>query len=113
MGAWTYCEDGADSCGTPTGIGYVDIVNYGQGEQFDIVFVDAVTGATTMIAFDEDDRLGNEVDGAPTLQGGGAWIYEDGGSDDLSFAMVKIDSEPQTALDTALSGLSLARNRSR
>ena len=113
MGAWTYCEDGVDACGAPTGLGYIDIVDYGQGEQFDIIFVDGATGLTTLVAFDEDDRLGSEVDGAPTLQGGGAWIYEDGSSDDLSFAIVKIDSEPATAMSTAMSTLSAQRNRSR
>lgn len=113
MGAWTYCEDGLEACGAPTGLGYIDVVDYGQGNQFDIIFVDRNTGYTTMIAFDDDDQLGDEVDGAPTFQGGGAWIYDDGRSDDLSFAMVKVENEPQTSVDAALNTLSAQRNRSR
>jgi len=113
MGVWTHCADGVDACGAPTGLGYIDVVDFGQGEQFDIVFVNEATGSTTMVAFDDDDRLGNEVDGAPTLQGGGAWIYEDGSSDDLSFAMVKTGSEPEIAMNAALDTLSTQRNRSR
>jgi PKD repeat protein len=112
MGVWTYCRNGVDACGAPTGLGYIDVVDYGQGHQYDIIFVDGATGLTTMVAFDEDDRLGNEVDGAPTFQGGGAWIYENGGSENLSFAIVKIGSEPQRAMDAALSTLSAQRHRS-
>jgi len=113
MGAWTNCTNGIDACGPPTGLGYIDVVNYGQGDEIDIIFVDKKTGFTTMVAFDDDGELGNEVDGAPTLKGNGAWVYEDGSSDDLSFAMVKTDSEPEIALDMALSTLSTQKNRSR
>lgn len=113
MGVWTHCRNGIDACGAPSGLGYIDVVDYGQGHQYDIIFVDGSTGLTTMIAFDDDDRLGNEVDGAPTFQGGGAWIYANGGSENLSFAIVKIGSEPQLAMDTALSTLSAQRHKSR
>lgn len=113
MGTWTHCTKGVDACGAPTGLGYIDIVNFGQGDQIDIVFVDGKTGNTTMVAFDDDDKLGNEVDGAPTLRGGGAWFYANGSGDDLSFAMVKTAGKPKIAMDTALSALSTQRNRSR
>lgn len=113
MGAWTHCTNGIDACGAPTGLGYIDVVNYGQDDEIDIIFVDKKTGFTTMVAFDDDGELGNEVDGAPTLKGNGAWVYEDGSSDDLSFAMVKTAGKPKIAMDAALSALSTQRNRSR
>jgi len=112
-GAWTHCTKGLDACGAPTGLGYINIVNFGQGDQIEIFFVDSQTGYTTMFAFDEDDKLGNEVDGAPTLEGGGMWFYEDGSGEDLSFVMVKTSGKPKIAMDTALSALSTQRNRSR
>lgn len=111
-GAWTHCAKGLDACGSPTGLGFIDVVNFGQGDGIDVIFVNKA-GETTMVAFDDDDKLGNEVDGAPTLRGSGAWFYENGSSDDLSFAMVKTSGKPEIAIDTALSVLSTQRNRSR
>ena len=112
-GAWTYCSKGLDACGAPTGLGFIDVINYGQGNEIDIAFVDKKTGETTLVAFDDDGKLGEEVDGAPTLKGGGAWFYANGSSDDLSFAMVKTSGNPKIAMDTALSALSTQRNHSR
>ena len=112
-GAWTHCTKGIDACGAPTGLGYIDIVNLGQSNEIDIIFVDGKTGEPTMIVYDDDGKLGNEVDGAPTLRGDGAWKYENGSTDGLSFAMVKIAGQPKIAVDAALSALSTQRNRSR
>lgn len=92
-GAWTYCPAGIDACGGPTGLGFIDIVNYGSGDLYDIVFV-YESGEVAMVAFDDDDTVGNEVGGAPTLMGGGIWFFEDGSGEGLSFAMVKIDNTP-------------------
>jgi PKD repeat protein len=92
-GAWTYCPDGIDACGGPTGLGFIDIVNYGSGDLYDIVFV-YESGEVAMVAFDDDDTIGNEVGGAPTLMGGGIWFFDDGSGEGLSFAMVKIDNTP-------------------
>jgi len=96
-GAWTYCADGVDECASPTGVGYIDIVNYGDGDEIDVVFVDTATGDPSLVAFDEDDEVGDEVEGAPTILGAGAWFNVDGSLDDVSFAMVKIGNEPTIA----------------
>lgn len=101
-GAWASC-DGPQVC-APDGVGRIDVVDFGAGRTFDIVFVDGATGADRLVAFDEDDRLTNE-DGAPTFRGGGAWFYDDGSSDDLSFVMVKVGDEPAAALGAALAKL--------
>lgn len=100
-GAWTYCPNGVSACGQPTGVGFVDIVNYGSGDLFDIVFVDR-GGNPIMVAFDDDDEVGNEVGGAPSLVGGGVWFYEDGSGEGLSFAMVKVGNAPTIAEQNAL-----------
>lgn len=98
-GAWASCADGADC--TPDGVGRIDVLDFGGSRTFDIVFVDGATGENRLVAFDDDDRLTNE-DGAPTFRGGGAWFYDDGSSDDLSFVMVKVANEPAAALGAAL-----------
>ena len=77
------------------------MLDFGGSRTFDIVFVDGATGEDRLVAFDDDDRLENE-DGAPTFRGGGAWFRGDGSSDDLSFVMVKVASEPAAALEAAL-----------
>lgn len=97
-GAWANCEGGGECA--PDGEGRIDVIDFGAGRTFDIVFVDGATGENRLVAFDEDDRLANE-DGAPTFRGGGAWFYDDGGSDDLSFVMVKVADEPAAALAAA------------
>ena len=99
-GAWANCEDGGDTC-APDGEGRIDVLDFGGSRTFDIVFVDGATGEDRLVAFDDDDRLENE-DGAPTFRGGGAWFRGDGSSDDLSFVMVKVASEPAAALEAAL-----------
>ena len=106
QGAWTYCQGGLDACGAPTGVGRIDVLNYGDGDTFDIVFTDAETGTDTLVAFDTDDRIGSR-DGAPLFEGEATWYEDDGSSDDLSFTMVKVADEPQTALDAALATLAI------
>ncbi len=98
-GAWASCEAGADC--PPDGVGRIDVLDFGGSRTFDIVFVDGATGENRLVAFDDDDRLTNEDD-APTFRGGGAWFYDDGSSDDLSFVMVKVANEPAAALEAAL-----------
>lgn len=94
-GTWMECPDGLESpCNPPAGTGYIDVVNYGSGEEFDIGFTEEGSGLTRLSAFDTDDILGNEVGGAPTFRGGGAWFFEDGNSEELSFVMVKIAEAP-------------------
>ncbi len=104
-GAWTYCENGLEACGAPTGVGHIDVLDFGDGETYDIVFYDE-SGAERLVAYDENDRIENE-DGAPTFRGGGAWYEDDGSSDDLSFTMVKVGNDPQTALSAALNALTV------
>lgn len=99
-GAWTYCPNGLEACGETTGVGYIDIVDYGDGEQFDITFGDRTSETIRLNAFDSDDRLGTELGGAPTFQGGGAWYADDGSSEEVSFTMVKIATEPAAATIT-------------
>lgn len=111
MGAWTHCLNGSDACADPTGIGHIDVVDYGMGDQYDIVFINNA-GATQLVAFDDDDKLGSEIDGAPTFKGGGAWYYDNGSSDDLTFAMVKVGGKPATAMTAALSLLGENMGRS-
>ncbi len=106
-GAWTYCENGPQACGSATGVGRIDILDFGDGETYDIIFADE-NGFEVLTAFDKDDRITNE-DGAPTFRGGGARYYDDGSSDDLSFTMVKVDDDPQTALNSALEALAAPR----
>ena len=105
QGAWTYCQDGPDACGAPNGVGRINVLNYGDGDTFDIVFTDAQTGTDTgtdtLVAFDTDDRISSR-DGAPLFEGEATWYEEGGSSDDLSFTLVKVADEPQTALDAAL-----------
>ncbi len=108
-GAWTYCRDGLEACGAPTGVGRIDVLDFGDGEAYDIVFIDGKTGFDKLVAYDDDDRIENE-DGAPTFRGGGAWYADDGSSTDLSFTMVKVDNDPQTALTAALNALTAAGN---
>lgn len=98
-GAWAVCADGSAACG-PDGVGRIDVVDFGAGRTFDIVFVDAATGEDRLVAFDEDDRLTSE-NGAPTFRGGGAWFNDDGSSDDLAFVMVKVADEPAAARNAA------------
>ena len=98
QGAWTYCPNGLDACGAPSGVGHIDVLNFGDGDTFDIVFTDARTGTDTLLAFDSDDRLGNR-DGAPLFEGEASWYEGDSSSDDLRFTMVKVSDEPQTALE--------------
>ncbi len=105
LGAWTYCAKGVAACPAPTGVGYIDVVDYGMGDQYDIVFVNNA-GSTQLVAFDEDDKLGTEIDGAPTFMGGGAWMNDNGSQDNLTFAMVKISGTPATAMTSALLALS-------
>ena len=92
-GAWTYCKNGLDACGAPTGVGRIDILDFGDGETFDIVFVDGKTGFEKLTAYDEDDRVDNE-NGAPTFQGEAVWYNDDGSSEDLSFTMTKVSNTP-------------------
>ena len=98
-GAWANCAGGTNC--DPDGVGRIDVLDFGGSRTFDIVFVDGATGENRLVAFDDDDRLENE-NGAPTFRGGGAWFYDDGSSDDLSFVMVKVASEPAAALGAAL-----------
>ncbi len=93
-GSWTYCEGGLDACGKPTGVGRVDVLDFGDDETFDIVFLSDKTGFEALTAYDEDDRIDNE-DGKPTLRGEGVWYDDNGDSEDLDFTMVKVEDEPQ------------------
>lgn len=106
-GAWANCKGGGDTC-APDGEGRIDVLDFGGSRTFDIVFVDGATGEDRLVAFDDDDRLENE-DGAPTFRGGGAWFRGDGSSDDLSFVMVKVASEPAAALEAARAKASRSR----
>ena len=103
-GAWTYCNGNKNACGAPAGTGYLSVLDFGDGETFEIIFFDRQTGAERLVAFDNDDRIGTRA-GAPLFEGEATWFKDDGSGDDLKFTLIKVADEPQTALGAALEAL--------
>ncbi|MBB6099689.1 hypothetical protein HNR42_003147 [Deinobacterium chartae] len=59
---------------------------------------DASSEQVRFMGLDHDGRVGNEVEGRPTLSGPGVWQFTSGGTAQVGFAMVQVDADPAVKL---------------
>lgn len=91
-GVWRWCTVSVQRCPTPSGTGLLGELRvsgrwllsggFSDDRQIKAVFLDS------------DNRIGNEVQGRPTVLGDGRWYFYSGLEEDFEFAMAKISDTP-------------------
>jgi hypothetical protein len=82
---------------TPSGIGVVGTYVEGSSRNLATAFFDDRLGGLRFVAFDADNRLGNEIDGQETFLGPGVWLADDGSQLEVVVALVRVPEDASGA----------------
>ncbi len=97
-GAWRWCDD-IDNCPETDGVGLVSNIYAENAWRLTTSFVDG-SQAVKLIAFDDNNTVGTEIEGNPTFLGAGIWYETSTNPEVAGFGMVKLSNTPSIASTT-------------
>lgn len=93
-GEGPYIECTETACADiPSGIGIIGTYVEGSSRNLATAFFDSRLGGLRFVAFDADNRLGNEIEGQETFLGSGIWLADDGSQLDVAVALVRVPED--------------------
>ena len=104
-GAWRVCEDGnVDSCPGVDGAGFISNV-YADGAWNLTTSFSDMSRVLKLVALDNNNRIGTEIEGEPTFLGSGLWYETPRSGDVVSVGMVKIADVGSAVSEASLSAV--------
>jgi PKD repeat protein len=93
-GPWLFCATDVVLCpdaGNPSGIGLIGELSSEDGFDLFASFAEGVD-EIRLIAFDDDNAIGDEFDGDPSFFGRGIWTFDSGLESNMFLGMTKLEN---------------------